>query len=262
MIDIIGVIFNDEKHIYFFAPSGLKLNKGLKVIVETERGIQLGEVATNYNKMKKENLHLPLKRVIRIANKEDLKNYNNNLIDNKKAFDDCKKLIKKNKLEMHLIDAGFTLDRKQLLFHFTADKRIDFRQLAKELAAIYKTRIELRQVGIRDKARKIGGIGPCGRLLCCSQYLFNFDGISISMAKNQNIALNPSKINGVCGRLLCCLNYEDEQYEEARKVLPKPGEEVETKFGKGKVTSIDLLNRKYKVEISENEEINIEIDDK
>jgi cell fate regulator YaaT (PSP1 superfamily) len=261
MIDVIGVSFEENGRIYYFAPAGLALSKDEMVVVETERGLQLGLTITCVLKFKKENLNLPLKTVIRIATIDDIESHKRNLIDNKKAFVECKKLIEKNKLDMNLIDASFTLDRKQLLFHFTADSRIDFRELAKELASIYRTRIELRQIGIRDKARSVGGIGPCGRVLCCTNFLYNFDSVSINMAKNQNIALNPNKINGSCGRLLCCLTYENDTYLEARSNMPDVGQIMETKEGFGKVIAVDILGKTYKLEIPEVGIITVKVND-
>ncbi len=249
MIDVVGVSFEENGRIYYFAPSGFDVSEKTNVIVETERGLQFGTVVISNTKIKKDNLNLPLKKVIRIATESDLETHQRNLKDNYKAFEDCKRLIEKHNLNMKLIDATFTFDRKQLLFHFTADERIDFRELAKELASIYKTRIELRQIGIRDKARSVGGVGPCGRMLCCTSFLYDFDSVSINMAKNQNIALNPSKINGSCGRLLCCLTYENDTYLEGKKGLPEVGQIVKVKEGTGKVVSVEPLVGKYHVEI-------------
>lgn len=229
MVDVIGISFDKGKRIYYFSPNSIELNINDKVIVETERGKQYGTVVTNVISKKAENLNLPLKNVLKKADLDDENKYKSNIELSKKAMKDCERLLKKYKLNMKLIDSSFTFDREQLMFHFLSDVRIDFRALAKDLAAIYKTRIELRQVGVRDKAKEIGGIGPCGRLLCCSKYLVDFDSVSINMAKNQNISLNPTKINGVCGRLLCCLTYENETYEEYRKELPNLGERVKYK---------------------------------
>lgn len=251
MLDIVGVSFDENGRIYYFSPAGLDLEKGMKVIVETERGMQFGEITLENDKVKKENLNLPLKSVIRIATKEDCDNQKRNEKDNIKALEECRRLVAKHNLNMNLIDASFTFDRKQLLFHFTADARVDFRELARELAAIYRTRIELRQIGIRDKARSIGGIGPCGRMLCCTSFLYDFDSVSISMAKNQNIALNPNKINGSCGRLLCCLTYENDTYLEIKKEMPDIGQTLKVKEGKGRVVSIDVLAGTCKVDIPE-----------
>ena len=250
MVDVIGISFDKGKRIYYFSPNSLELNINDKVIVETERGKQYGTVVTNVISKKAENLNLPLKNVLKKADLDDENKYKSNIELSKKAMKDCERLLKKYKLNMKLIDSSFTFDREQLMFHFLSDVRIDFRALAKDLAAIYKTRIELRQVGVRDKAKEIGGIGPCGRLLCCSKYLVDFDSVSINMAKNQNISLNPSKINGLCGRLLCCLNYENECYKNCRKNMPKVGQTVSTKYGNGVVKEIDILGQKYKVEIS------------
>ena len=185
--------------------------------------------------------------VVRISTKKDYLQHLNNLKDANKAVDICKNIIASNKLNMSIVDAFYMFDRSQLIFRFVSEERVDFRNLAKELGAIFKTRIELRQVGIRDKAKEIGGIGPCGRLLCCSTFLNDFDSVSINMAKNQLLALNPSKINGLCGRLLCCLKYEDDNYYEYKSGLPHIGQGIGTKDGYGKVISVDIFNRKYKV---------------
>lgn len=258
MIDVVGVSFEGNDRIYYFSPTGLNLNKNVNVVVETKRGLQFGKVIIPNTKLKKSYLNLPLEPVIRKTTKEDYFAYKKNMLDSERALYKCRNLIKKHNLEMRLIDANFTLDRKQLLIRFTADNRVDFRALAKELASIYKTRIELRQMGIRDKAREVGGIGPCGRMLCCARFLYYFDSVSINMAKNQNIALNPSKINGSCGRLLCCLTYENDEYLRLKKGMPEVGDEVKTKEGKGKVISIDILNQKYRVEVEKNGIITVE----
>ena len=255
MREVIGVSFEKNSRIYFFDPNGIKLEIENKVIVETERGLQFGEIVTDVMKKHEESLNLPLKKVIRIANDKDLKKHNSNINAAKKAFVECQKLIDKYKLNMKLIDANFTFEREQLMFHFLSENRIDFRALARDLAAIYKTRIELRQIGVRDKAKEIGGIGPCGRTLCCSNYLVNFDSVSINMAKNQNLSLNPTKINGVCGRLLCCLTYENEVYEEYRKSLPDLNDKVKYEGKEGKVVALDILNKKYTF-VTDDEEYN------
>ena len=193
------------------------------------------------------------KSVIRLATKADYKRYLTNLKDASRAVIGCNELVLKYNLDMRIIDACYTFDREQLIFRFVADDRVDFRQLAKELGSKFKTRIELRQVGIRDKAKEIGGIGPCGRKLCCNNFLTEFDSVSINMAKNQNLSLNPSKINGVCGRLLCCLKYENENYNEYKKDLPEVGSKISTEKGEGKVKSVDIFNRRYTVAIDDNE---------
>lgn len=249
MIDVVGVSFDNSGRVYYFSPAGFILLKDEQVIVETEKGLQIGKVTIPNSKIKKDNLNLPLKTVIRVADKEDCIIKNKIEIENIKALDESKKLVKKYNLSMNIIDANFTFDRKQLLFHFTADARVDFRDLAKDLASLYKTRIELRQIGVRDKARLIGGTGPCGRLLCCTSFLYDFDSVSINMAKNQNIALNPNKINGACGRLLCCLTYENDDYTYARKELPEIGQIVKISEGTGKVVGLDIIRKTYKVDI-------------
>lgn len=261
MIEVVGVTFNDTSRIYYFDPNNIKIDVSDCVIVETERGLQYGKISTQIVEKKKENLNLPLKKVLRIATKEDEKKYLFNIEESKKAFNECERLIHKHKLEMKLMDASFTFLKEQLVFHFLADSRIDFRDLAKELAGIFKTRIELRQVGVRDKAKEVGGLGPCGRTLCCTDYLVNFDTVSINMAKNQNLSLNPTKINGSCGRLLCCLNYENEVYEEYRKDLPELGEKVKYKDKEGRVVALDILKRSYTIYTLTDEYITIEKDE-
>lgn len=206
MIKVIGINFLDANRIYYFSPNNIKLKKGDYVIVETERGMQFGQAVTNIEQMPKEKVFLPLKDVIRKANKDDINANDKNARDGVKALSYAKELVNKQGLDMKLFEASYTFDRKKLIFKFIADERVDFRELAKLLAAKYKTRIELRQIGVRDKAKEIGGLGPCGRPLCCSLFLTNFNSVSINMAKNQGIALNPTKINGACGRLYVALD--------------------------------------------------------
>lgn len=242
---LVSVVFNNSNKKYCFNDNGLKLKKNLTVIVDTDKGLQFGKVVQfikndNYN-------NSDFNNVVRISTKKDYLQHLNNLKDASKAVDICKNIIANNKLNMSIVDAFYMFDRSQLVFRFVSEERVDFRNLAKELGAIFKTRIELRQVGIRDKAKEIGGIGPCGRLLCCSTFLNDFDSVSINMAKNQLLALNPSKINGLCGRLLCCLKYEDYNYYEYKSGLPHIGQGIGTKEGYGKVISVDIFNRKYKV---------------
>ena len=251
MKDVIGVIFNNPR-IYYFDPDGQKYNKGDKVIVETERGLQFGTIDTEIINLKKEQIKGDLKKIIRRASHKDEEKYERNLEDAKEALEQCREIAADYELDMNIIDATFTFDRNQLLFHFISADRVDFRELAKDLANIYKTRIELRQVGIRDKAACVGGIGVCGRIVCCNSFLDEFDSITINMAKNQNLSLNPTKINGLCGRLLCCLKYEDDNYRECKKGLPKVGDKVKTKDGEGTVMSVDILNRAYKVDNGNN----------
>lgn len=248
---IIGVTLKEKGKPYYFHSNGLELNMNHTVIVNTEKGLQFGKVVsiTEDDDTADEQV---LKEVVRITTKKDYLQHLNNLKDAQNAIGKAQKVIQKLEMNMKLIDATYTFDRNQLIFRFIADERVDFRQLAKELGAMFKTRIELRQIGIRDKAKEIGGIGPCGRLLCCNQFLTDFDSVSISMAKNQSLALNPAKINGVCGRLLCCLKYEDSVYSEYRKKMPEIGQMVNTENGIGKVISLDILNCKYKVLVGDN----------
>lgn len=247
MIDVVSITFKDKGKTYYFSPNGLDLTNEMNVIVETEKGFQFGTVVGDIKKIEENKLNSALKLVIRIATKKDEEQNKKNIVDAKKAIKKCNDLIEKYKINMKIIDASYTFDRDQLIFRFISDNRIDFRELARDLASIYKTRIELRQVGVRDKAREVGGIGTCGREFCCGKFLSDFDSVSINMAKNQNIALNPTKINGVCGRLLCCLKYEDENYKECRKDLPQYGKKIKIPEGEGIVTSIDVLNGKYQV---------------
>lgn len=218
------------------------------VIVATERGLEFGRVVSIYNSNEnEENKSLP--QIKSVATSSDIKKNEKNKQDEKKALEKCRELVKKYDLNMYIIDASFTHDRNQLFFRFMSDSRIDFRNLAKELANIYKTRIELRQMGVRDRAKEVSGYGLCGKKLCCASFMNDFDSISINMAKNQNIALNPSKINGICGRLLCCLKYENECYKECGKGLPQVNKKIVTPNGEGKVISVDILKRTYKVNI-------------
>lgn len=251
MIRVIGVNYKLNGKVYHFSPGNCEYSLKEPVVVETERGEQLGFIATEPFEIEDEKLKSALSRIIRKATDKDLAKNEKNIEDAKKALKKCRDLIDKYKLKMYIIDASYTLDRSQLFFRFMADERVDFRSLAKDLATIYKTRIELRQVGVRDKAKEVGGYGSCGRPLCCARYLSDFDSVSINMAKNQNIALNPTKINGVCGRLLCCLKYEDECYKDLRQGLPKVGKKVQTEQGEGKVISIDVLKGTYRVNIPE-----------
>ena len=258
MIDVIGISFANSNKIYYFNINGLKKKKKDAVIVETERGEQYGIVKTSVINIDKSLLQSEVKNVLRKANNEDEKQNNINLKDSVKAMEDCEKIKNELGLDMKILSASFTFDRKQLLFNFLADDRVDFRELAKRLASIYKTRIELRQIGVRDKTKEIGGYGQCGRKLCCHGFLDNLNGVSINMAKNQNLALNPEKINGVCGRLMCCLAYENESYFEYKKDLPRVGEVIKTKEGTGKVIYVDLFAKKYKIETEEGQIIDIE----
>ena len=251
MYEVVGIKFDSANRLYYFETNSLDLNKGDKVVVETEKGIQFGTVSTEKKIIEEKDISTPLKKVLRIATKEDIKQSKSNDELSKKALEDAKKISKKLELNMNFIGAYFTLDKNQLIYNFVADERVDFRELAKRLAAIYKTRIELRQIGVRDKSKEIGGLGPCGRFLCCNSFLTDFSSVSINMAKNQYIALNPTKINGICGRLLCCLNYEDEQYTEMKKDFPEIGIHLKKGNISGKVVSHNLFKRTYIVECSD-----------
>jgi len=250
---VIGVKFKELGKIYFFNPKGEKFEKGDFVIVETSIGEQYTEVVVPNKEIPESKLTAPLKPIIRKANFKDKKHHEENKKKEKEALNTVQKLIKKYKLDMNLTDVEYTFDNSKLLFYFTADGRIDFRDLVKELASIFKTRIELRQIGVRDEVRKIGGNGICGRELCCCSFLENFDAVSIKMAKQQNIALNAAKISGNCGRLMCCLKYEQEVYEDKLKRLPKVGATVKTEDGEGIVDSLETLKEKVRVKLKDGE---------
>ena len=221
------------------------------MVFETDNGLQLGEVCKDIYKEKQDNVDLPLQKVVRIADDFDLKNFEDNAKSTEKALKDARKISKDLELDMNFVEAYYSLDKSQLVFSFLSDNRVDFRELAKKLAQKYKTRIELRQIGVRDKSKKIGGLGPCGLFLCCNAFLTDFNSVSINMAKNQFLALNPSKINGVCGRLLCCLDYENDVYTELKKDLPKIGMVADTPLGMGKVVSVDVFKKAYSVDLKE-----------
>ena len=251
MKNIVGIRFKKPGKIYFFDPGNFRIGKGDFVIVETSTGEEYGEVVTNMRKIEEEKIVAPLKKVVRIATNADKKNYRENKRKEKDAFRICEEKIKKHQLEMKLVDVEYKFDNSKILFYFTADGRIDFRELVKELASVFKTRIELRQIGVRDEVKRIGGNGVCGRELCCCSFLSNFETVSIKMAKEQNISLNPSKISGNCGRLMCCLKYEQEVYEEKLARLPKIGALVKTEDGEGVVDGIETLKEKVRVKIKE-----------
>lgn len=258
LVNVVGVTFKKYGKKYYFNARNLKLKKKITVIVETERGLQFGTVVTDIMKLDSKKISFPLKNIIRISTKKDYTSHLNNLRDAKIAHNKCNELIKKHKLDMKLVDVTYTFERTQLYFTFISSDRVDFRNLAKDLAKLYKVRIELRQIGPRDKAKEIGGVGPCGRPMCCSTYLYTFNNITINMAKNQNIALNPSKINGTCNRLLCCLSYEDDIYTELKKDMPKIGDIIKYEDKEGKVVNVDALNNKYTIETNSKERIEVE----
>lgn len=255
MVKVIGVRFRQAGKIYNFDPLDFKIEVGNHVIVETARGIEYGKVVQSVKEKNEEDVIMPLKPVIRVATDEDDKIAKQNKDKEKKAFFICKEKIKKHGLEMKLIDTEYTFDNNKVLFYFTADGRIDFRELVKDLASVFKIRIELRQVGVRDETKMLGGIGICGRPLCCSTYLSEFIPVSIKMAKEQNLSLNPTKISGICGRLMCCLKNEQEAYEYLNSNLPNVGETVKTFDGlKGEVKSVNVLRQKVKIVIEQNDE--------
>ena len=251
-------LYNRNIYINIDNKSSMELGKG--VIVKTDVGLEFGKIKKINEDELKKNKEI-FSKLIRVANSKDINKNKKNNIDSQKALIKCRELIKKYNLNMSLYSSYYTFDRDKLIFKFTSDDRIDFRELAKELANIYHTRIELKQVGVRDKAKELGGCGQCGRELCCKGFLKEFNSVSINMAKNQNIALNPNKINGICGRLLCCLQYEDNCYKECRKKLPKVGKIIETVVGSGKVLSVDPLNMKYKMLSDNNEVVECEVND-
>ncbi|MCU6746901.1 MULTISPECIES: PSP1 domain-containing protein [Lachnospiraceae] len=256
MTKVIGVRFRTAGKIYFFAPGKLTVRQGDHVIVETARGVEYGRVVSGPKEVRDEEVVQPLKPVIRIATEQDKKTVSKNKEKEKEAFRICLEKIRKHGLEMKLIDAEYTFDNNKVLFYFTADGRIDFRELVKDLAAVFRTRIELRQIGVRDETKIRGGIGICGRPLCCSTYLSEFAAVSIKMAKEQNLSLNPTKISGVCGRLMCCLTNEEETYEELNSQLPSVGDNVTTVEGlTGTVHSLSVLRKQVKVIVNlENDE--------
>ena len=248
MTRVIGVRFRPAGKIYFFAPGKYNIHTGDKVIVETARGVEFGTVVTGQRDVEDDKITQPLKPVIRIATQDDIRKEEKNREKEKEAFGICLEKIRKHGLEMKLIDAEYTFDNNKVLFYFTADGRIDFRELIKDLASVFRTRIELRQIGVRDETKIRGGIGICGRPLCCNTYLSEFAPVSIKMAKEQNLSLNPSKISGVCGRLMCCLTNEEETYEELNSRLPSNGDHVTTPEGlKGDVQSVNVLRQQVKV---------------
>lgn len=249
MVEVVGVRFKKVGKIYYFAPSDIELTLGQDVIVETVRGVEYGQVVILHRMVDEKSLTSVLKPIIRVADDLDRQIHDENIQRAKDAIDICEIKIKDNNLEMQLVDCEYTFDGQKLIFYFIADGRVDFRNLVKDLAQIFKTRIELRQVGVRDKAKLIKGLGQCGQQTCCSRHLTEFQPVSIKMAKDQGLSLNPTKISGVCGRLMCCLKYEEEVYEAHTKELPKLGAYVNTKDGRGKVIEQLILEKKLKVKL-------------
>ena len=255
MKNIVGVRLREEGgKIYFFDPNNLELKKNDHVVVDTQLGPEFGTIVIAKREVSDDQIVHPLKKVVRIATTQDEKKQEDNLKKNKKAFDICKEKINEHKLEMDLVEARYLFDRSKLMFYFTAEDRIDFRDLVKDLAAIFKTRIELRQIGVRDQVKRLGGNGPCGRELCCCSFLSDFDTVSIKMAKEQNLSLNASKITGLCGRLMCCLRYEQNVYDDKMKKLPHVGAIVKTEDGEGTVDQVEVLKEIIRVKLQDENE--------
>lgn len=253
MMEVIGVRFKKAGKIYFFDACGQKVERGEDVIVETARGVEFGTVVQENTPSKQQNTGEPLKKLVRIATDQDRLKETQNRQKELEAFAICEEKIRRRKLDMRLVRTEYTFDHNKLIFYFTSDDRVDFRELVKELAAVFHTRIELRQIGVRDEAKLLNGMGICGRPLCCANFLEDFQPVSIKMAKEQNLSLNPNKISGVCGRLLCCLKYEEEAYEELKKGLPSLGDIVETKDGSGEILSISVVTQTIKAAVRKKE---------
>ncbi len=257
MVKVVGVRFKRAGKVYYFDPDQLQIDAGVNVIVETARGVEFGEVVIPVREVTDDEIVAPLKKVMRIANDEDIKHAAENKKKEKEAFATCLQKIKDHNLEMKLIDVEYTFDNNKILFYFTADGRVDFRELVKDLASVFKTRIELRQIGVRDESKMMGGIGVCGRVLCCSSYLGEFQPVSIKMAKEQGLSLNPTKISGTCGRLMCCLKYEQEAYEQVIRKAPKAGAIVDTPDGQGVVVETYLLKEIAKVKLDKDNDTDL-----
>ena len=251
MYNVVGVRFKKAGKIYYFDPGDLSIQKDSYVIVETVRGVEYGKVVIGPKQVDENDVVLPLKKVLRIADQKDRLIVEENRAAAKEAYAVCNEKVTTHQLDMKLVDVEYTFDRNKIIFYFTADGRVDFRELVKDLAAIFRTRIELRQIGVRGEAKMLGGIGPCGRMLCCSTFLGDFEPVSIKMAKDQNLSLNPTKISGLCGRLLCCLKYENDEYESAKKALPDLGQVINTPLGSGKVVGVNILGRILQINIPE-----------
>ena len=255
MYDVVGVRFKKAGKIYYFDPGDLEIAKDEYIIVETVRGVEFGKAVIPKKQVGENDVVLPLKKVIRIADEKDRLIVDENKQIAEQAFQVCSEKVVEHRLEMKLVDVEYTFDRNKVIFYFTADGRVDFRELVKDLAAIFRTRIELRQIGVRDEAKMLGGIGPCGRMLCCSTFLGDFEPVSIKMAKDQNLSLNPTKISGLCGRLMCCLKYENDEYESAKEQLPDLGEYVVTPMGRGKVIGLNILEKIMQIELQGKERV-------
>lgn len=248
-IKVIGVRFKTAGKVYYFDPDNFELNIGDCVIVETARGMEFGTVTMDPTEVSEDEIVAPLKKIIRIANAEDHKQHQENVKKKERAMQLCQEKVDKHGLVMKLIDVEYTFDNSKIIFYFTADGRVDFRELVKDLASVFKMRIELRQIGVRDEAKMMGGIGSCGRALCCHSWLADFEPVSIKMAKVQNLSLNPAKISGICGRLMCCLKYENDIYMELRRGMPEAGEKIKTPDGLAKVVDTNILENKIRVRL-------------
>lgn len=249
MTDVVGVKFKDAGKLYYFSPGQLQVEAGDNVIVETARGLEFGKVTMGVTQVSESELVAPLKSIIRIATEKDKKKHMENLSKKEEAMRLCQEKVNAHKLEMKLIDVEYTFDNSKIVFYFTADGRVDFRELVKDLAAIFRMRIELRQIGVRDEAKMLGGVGNCGRGLCCNTWLSDFEPVSIKMAKVQNLSLNPSKISGICGRLMCCLKFENEVYTHLKKGMPSTGERIKTPDGMAVVTDVNILENIIKTRL-------------
>ena len=259
MTKVIGVRFKENGKSYYFNPKDLDIKENDNVIVETVRGLEFGKVVFVGKEVNEEELTNPLKDVIRVATPEDEKKHEDNIAKAKDALIICEEKVKKHKLDMKLVDVEYTFDNSKVIFYFSAEGRIDFRELVKDLAAVFRTRIELRQIGVRDEAKLLGGLGHCGREFCCHKFLCDFQPVSIKMAKDQGLSLNPTKISGACGRLMCCLSYEQQVYEDKLKRVPKVGAIVSTPHGKGTVVSVSILKEKIQVKLTDqNDTVGVE----
>jgi cell fate regulator YaaT (PSP1 superfamily) len=253
MVNVVGVRFKSAGKVYFFDPSGFILEEGDSVIVETARGMEFGVISSGPRNVKEKDIVKPLKKVVRIANEKDIARNNENLRKRDEAMSICQGKIEKHHLEMKLVDVEYTFDNNKIIFYFTADGRVDFRELVKDLASVFRMRIELRQIGVRDEAKMLGGVGCCGRGLCCHEWMNDFHPVSIKMAKTQNLSLNPVKISGICGRLMCCLKYENDVYTELKKGMPQMNDRIRIKEGVAVVTEANILEQRIKCRLVEEE---------
>ncbi len=260
MTEIVGVRFQNSGKVYYFDPKGLTLQMGTQVVVETSRGLEIGTISIPNRKVDSETVVSPLKSVVRVLNQEDERQLEQNRQKEKKAFKVCEQKIAQRGLKMKLVDVNCAFDNSKLLFYFTADSRVDFRELVKDLAGVFRMRIELRQIGVRDEAKMFGGLGVCGREFCCRGYLGDFQPVSIKMAKEQGLSLNPTKISGTCGRLMCCLKHEQAAYEELQKITPRIGSIVKTPQGRGRVDDANLITGKLRIRPDKEDEVPYTID--